>query len=601
MGRLASHLAGLSWTILVVLVSACQGGHPPLPPDAGVVEPADIKASSDTVAIPPGGNRLLVFYLSGAQGEPVPDAVMNFEILDINTPGSGGAKLSLSSGLTDEQGAVTLQIIAGTGSDDQKPLAFKVRASVADRACIVPVFVTSGALASAEIVPQVAPPDGDITSISLTFYDDTVCADVPWTNPPSSYRPIQTVALGSSYLFTGVVASGFHAVLALAMGARDRVIAKGCADLPGNSLTPSQAMRVFLPLTRLRVSPLGTYKVIANFEFPQQQADIASVRDQWKVLSARICDPASLWLDCTIDALSGDSAADPLDCQPVPEGEGELGARLSDKRSAPGAARICPGQVDPSGKVSLDAKVNALFPSDFLASLSLAKLPDQFVRALAQLSLRSTLTVAESGLANVLDIEHALDDLTLSTDGTPTTVPTEMLGLPIRDVWFASPQPEAGGLLALSTHSFTLHLGSLARRIYYTTSLVSRSGIADANAFVSALFNGAGRNTGSTMLLGCDALDSLLCDEANMEHGCIRAACQTGLEKLAQRLDASFAVLDGPGLDFSLQGTAQLIDSNDDKQADALAISLMTASFKTRTPTTVYGSWSAERISPASP
>jgi hypothetical protein len=596
MGRLASLLARLRWTILIVLVVACQKGQLPLLPDAGVIEPVTIKSSSDTVAIPPFGSRQLVFYLWGAQGEPVPDTVMNFEILDKQkTPGSGGARLSLSSGLTDEQGAVTLQIIAGTGSDDQKPLVFSVRASAGKRAKELPVFVTSGALASAEIEPRAEGGNADIASFALRFYDDTVCADVSWDHQAPSIREEQTFPPSQgSYVFSDVVTSGVHAVLALARGASNLVLARGCADLPGNALTPSQVMRVSLPLTRTHVSPVGTYQVQAKFEL--SQPEIASIRDEWKTLSSRTCDPASLWLDCTIDALSGDSNEDPLDCRPMAGGEGDLGTFLSAKRSVPGAGRGCASQVDISGKTSLDAKVYALFPSSFLSLLSLSSLPGEVIPGRAELALSSTLTVAESGLADVLNIEHRLDTLTLSR----ATLSAEELGLPVRDVWFASHQ-SGTGQLELSSHGFTLHLGSLARQVYYKTSLKSQRGMADVDAFLTTLFNGAGRNTRSTILQGCDALDSLLCEEASAERGCLKSACQAGLEKLARRLDASFAVLDGPGLDFTLSGAAGLVDSDGDNRAESLRNSFITASFHAQSTTTVFGTWSAVRISPSSP
>lgn len=594
----------MRWTILVVLAVACQKGQLPLLPDAGMIEPAVIKSSFDTVAIPPFGNRQLVFYLWGPQGEPVPDTVMNFEILDDNkTPGSGGARLSLSSGLTDEQGAVTLQIIAGKGSDDQKPLVFNVRASADNRAKKLPVFVTSGVLASAEIEPQAEGGNADISSFALRFYDDTVCADVSWDHQPPSIREEQTFTSSQgSYVFSDVVTSGVHAVLALARGASNLVVATGCADLPGNALTPSQVMRVLLPLTRTHVSPVGTYQVDATFNLlSAPQPGITSVRDQWKTLSNRTCDPASLWLDCTIDALSGDSNEDPLDCRPVAGGEGDLGTFLSAKRSVSGAARGCASQVDISGKTSLDAKVYALFPAYFLSQMALASLSDEVIPAPAELTLNSTLTVAESGLTDVLNIEHRLDTLTLSR----VSLSAEDLGLPVRDVWFASPQSATGSQLALSSHGFTLRLGSLARQVYYKTSLAPRlgraDGLADVDAFVTYLFNGAGRNMRPTMLKGCDALDSLLCEEASAERGCIKSACLAGLEKLAQRLDASFAVLDGPGLDFTLSGLAGLVDSDGDNRAESLRNSFMTASFHNQWPTTVFGTWSAVRISPSSP
>lgn len=604
MDRVVSFVARLCWTILIVALAACQKGAPPLWPDADVAEPDKIVATSDTVAIPPGGSRQLGFHLLDAHGAPVSGAVISFAIVDKpETPGSGGAKLSLSSGLTDEQGLVTLQVIAGAGSEDAKPLAFSVNASAGQRSFILPIFVTSGVLASAEFVPQVEGGNADVVSISLTFYDDTACADLSQDHPPPSIRQASDLGPDTpSVTISSVVTSGVHAVLAVATGTRGRVVAKGCVDLPGNSLSPSQVMRVLLPLARMRVSPVGTYHVDAQFSISAPLPGTVSLREQWKILSSQPCDPATIWLDCTIDALSGDTLEDPLDCQPVTGGEGALGEVLRSKRPLAGSGRDCASQLDASGKASLDTKVHALFPASFLSRVSLAKLPDELTTALSQLALSSTLTVVESGLADVLNIEHALDTLSLLNPNTNLPIPlsAEDLGLPVRDVWFSSRQTRAGQL-ELASHGFTLRLGSLARQITSTTSLTSRLGIADAGGFVSALFDGAARSSRSTSLRGCDALDSLLCEEAGLEHDCIKLACLDGLEKLGQLLDTSFAILDGPELDFFIWGSASLVDNNDDRQAERLDSGLMTASLNTRTSSTIYGGWSAERITPKSP
>jgi hypothetical protein len=136
--------------------------------------------------------------------------------------------------------------------------------------------------------------------------------------------------------------------------------------------------------------------------------------------------------------------------------------------------------------------------------------------------------------------------------------------------------------------------------------------LADVSTFVQALTNLATHNENGTALRGCDALDSLLCAEVGQASGCVSAACVSGLQALSQRLDASFAALDGQDLDFFLSGSAPIIDRDGDGHADALGSAnpaassspvstgpgLWLSTFKNRTGTTnVYGSWSAERVS----
>ena len=130
------------------------------------------------------------------------------------------------------------------------------------------------------------------------------------------------------------------------------------------------------------------------------------------------------------------------------------------------------------------------------------------------------------------------------------------------------------------------------------------------SAFVETLANLATRNENGTALRGCDALDSLLCAEVGQARGCVSAACVAGLQGSRQRLDASFAALDGQDLDFFLSGSAPIVDRDGDGYADALGSAtaassstlggpgLWSAMFKNRSGTTnVYGSWTAERAS----
>jgi hypothetical protein len=220
---------------------------------------------------------------------------------------------------------------------------------------------------------------------------------------------------------------------------------------------------------------------------------------------------------------------------------------------------------------------------------------------LTKLSVESTLTVKESDSINVLDMEHALNTVALSVYGVPVTAAVVDLGLPVRDVWFASTQSptQSPGQLILGTHGFTLRLGSFARAVFVKTSQAfSRSGSADVGAFVSYLFNGAVRNTRDNPQQGCDALDSLLCEEAGQDPGCIAAACQAGLRALINRLDSSFSFLDGPGLDFSLSGYALLSDPDGDGQANGVNSGFLNAVFPGQMFST--DSWSAQLIAPPS-
>ena len=613
MGSFAQVLARGRWALLVASAVACSSRVLPPLPDAAVIEPSHIEAASDTVAIPPFGSRQLVFHVLGPQDQAVPGAVMNFAIVDDpNTPGSGGARLSFSSAITDDDGAVTLQVIAGQGLTQAKPLTFNVQASVGDLDPLpVPIFVTSVPLASVEIVPVIldqSSPD-TVAKIRIYFYDDTSCSNVSLAHPASPMRGVRTV---TPAIFSSVVTSGVHAVLGQAVDAQGNMLNEGCTDVLGASLSADQVMRVLLPLARLYPSPEGTFLAVSEFSFAPPGT--ASAQTKWADLSSSACDPARLWLDCTIDALSGSSAEDPLDCQPVDGGEGTLGALLSASRAVDSGSSACADSLDASGNPSLDAKVHALFAGASLDALQLAALPTELGQDLTGLTVQSTLTVTATGATDGFNINHELTALALPDATIHSPIPMSALASPAPVAEYATGVSLAG-VLNISTppahpHGFTLELGAAARSTFATYSLKPRLGEADVTAFIEALMNLATLDDGGTVLHGCDALDSLLCAEAAQTPGCVRDACILGLEALEQRLDTSFSALDGQGLDFFLSGSAPIVDRDGDGHADALGSTsdaltgpgVWSAIFKSSAGTaSVYGTWTAEAAPAPSP
>jgi hypothetical protein len=538
---------------------------------------------------------------------------MHFTIVDDpNTPGSGGARLSSSSAIADDDGAVALQVIAGQGLTKQKPLAFNVEASAGKVDPLkVPIFVTSVALASVEIVAVLLDllPSDTISKMRIYFYDDTSCSNVSLANPAPPMRGVRTV---TPAVFSSVVTSGGHAVVGQASDSQGKVVSQGCIDLLGASLSADRVMRVLLPLTRLFPSPEGRFVATSHFTFALPGT--VSAQKAWTDLSSDVCDPARLWLDCTIDALSGSSAEDPLDCQPVDGGEGTLGALLAAGRAVNSDASACADSLDASRNPSLDAKVYALFPAASLEALQLTELPNELGQDLTGLTVESTLTVTTTGATNAFNISHELTALALPNAAIHFPIPMSALASPAPTAAFA-PGVSQAGQLGISIpparpHGFTLELGSAARLTFATYSLKPRLGEADVSAFIDTLVNLAARDDSGTVLRGCDALDSLLCAEVAQAPGCVRTACLDGLKALAQRLDASFSVLDGQDLDFFLSGSAPIVDRDGDGHAEALGSTsdalrgpgVWSALFKSSAGTaSVYGSWTAEAAPAPSP
>jgi hypothetical protein len=248
--------------------------------------------------------------------------------------------------------------------------------------------------------------------------------------------------------------------------------------------------------------------------------------------------------------------------------------------------------------------------------LNLKKLPDEIGSALTSLTIYSTLIVTASGPPNAFNIDHALTAIELPNAHALSLIPMTSLAPPVWEAAFVPGVSQAGQLeisTASNPHGFTLELGSAARFTFAASSLETRLGVADVGDFVGALANLATRQEGGTTLRSCDALDSLLCEEVGQARGCLGAACLSGLQALSQRLDASFAALDGQGLDFFLSGSAPIVDRDGDGYADALGSDtnaapspssalqgpgLWSSAFKSRTgETDLYGLWTAERVS----
>src|SRR5205823_5320040 len=71
---------------------------------------------------------------------------------------------------------------------------------------------------------------------------------------------------------------------------------------------------------------------------------------------------------------------------------------------------------------------------------------------------------------------------------------------------------------------------------------------------------------------GCPALDSVLCPDVGEPPGCLVTACMDGLAALARHLNAGFQAIDGDDLDLTLAGSVPVLDTDGDRQADALGM-----------------------------
>ncbi len=449
------------------------------------------------------------------------------------------------------------------------------------------IVVTTGMLASVQIAPFLTgdAPAVDIAAIDVAFFDNTRCAALPLLHLPAPVRPVRTIATSDGVAEFDLISTVLaHAVTGRARDRRNVVQAQGCVDLPGTSLVAGDLVRVPLPLVDASPSPVGQFDVTSQVTFAGVPATAALAAAPWIDLQDCPLDPAQLWLDCTLDALSGAVDGDPIDCQPQPGREGPLGALLLARRGVPlpgadGAPSACRGSRDAGGAPSHDALLASLFGTPKPASLvDLHDIATQAGHIFGAVALRSRLQIADAPGPDTFTATHTFISAAFGAGaGTAPAVVVDLLplGLPaLRAPYIRA--TASGRVLAIDQHRITLRLGTVARAGFGQLALASRGLPADSLGALRTLLDLAAtplpmRVEQPHAESGCAALDAVLCADVGQARGCLMAACNDGVTALAARLDAGFALADGEGLDLIIDGaTAPIIDSHASGAADRL-------------------------------
>ena len=554
----------------------------------GAPVPTDLVLSADRATVPvlPGDRATLLFQLLTSQGVGVPGQRISFVINDAPDNQSQGATLTADSAITDAAGEVSVGVNAGAEAE------FRVTASTQDGAVDAQVVVmvsTAGLFAYVQIAPfftgDTAP--ADVAEIEISFYDDRGCAGLLVANPPAPVRPMRIIAtIDGVAEFDTVRADLAHAVTGRARDQRGAVQAQGCVDLSGKTLVPGDLVRVALPLADASPSPVGLFAVTSRVTLADPAALEATIAAPWTDLQDCPLDPAQLWLDCTIDALSGAADDDPIDCHPEDGAEGPLGALLAARRGvilldAAGAPSGCRGSRDATGAPSHDGMLASLFGAPKPAELvGLHGVATDAAEILSALTLTSRLQIAAAPGASPLIAAHTFTAASFGPGTAPAAVVNLMpLGLPTLEAPFI-PASDDGQVLTLDSHGITLRLGTVARAAFGQLALARRGWPADSPGMLQALFRLAATTPATNIAppapapaadVGCAALDAVLCADVGQARGCLLAACNAGVAALAARLDAGFAVADGDGLDLDIDGAvAPIIDSHGTGSADRL-------------------------------
>ena len=560
-GRLVGALALIA---AAGAADGCSGSGSALPAQDLTLTAANL----EPIELSPNAQKTLTFTLTD-NGQPVAGQTVSFTTIGASTnDGAQGATVAQPSGVTGADGGVSVSVRAGLAD-------FRVEAQIGTAKADVTVIVATGPTGTVLVAPFLAPSSNPLppgTTIQILLYDGQFCADLDIALPTDDARDAVTVDDLSSTASFGLVGT---TVVSAAVGraiSGDALVASGCVDIPGSSLLADEAVEVALPLADWSPDPVGTYTVTSTLTFAPPLAAATTLAAPWVDLSDCPLDPAQLWLDCTVDALSPATSADPLDCVPstAPGGEGPLGDAIAALRGVPltdgaGAPTACRSARDAAGEESVDAQVLGLFGSPTPATLvELPEIAADAASILDSVQLVSQLTIAPSGTAGSYAVTHLLTTAGLGP-GLQVQVALASLGLPILQAYTTATVSD--DVLTIGSHGFTLRLGTVARAAFGPLALGPRGLPVDVPSFVSALFSLAHAPSGTAS--GCAALDGIVCPAAAQPAGCLMSACSAGLGALAGELDGAFAAADGTGLDLWLSGTAPLIEISGG-QADRL-------------------------------
>ena len=555
----------LALLVTATAVEACSGGSTGVGTGDFVLTAT---ATTQPIELSPDQQVTLTFVLTDG-GHPVPGQMVSFTTIGSSAAGTQGATVAVPSGVTGADGSVSVGVRAGLAD-------FRVEAQVGAAKADVTIIVATGPTGTVLVAPFVAPSSSPLppdATIDVLIYDPASCSDLNLDAPPTPVRPMVTLnGLATPARFDVVSTTVVNAAVARAYSG-GALVATGCVDIPGSILLPNATVEVALPLTDWSPDPVGSYTVTSTLQFAPPLAAAAAVAAPWTDLSDCPLDPAQLWLDCTTDALSPTTSANPLDCVPstVPGGEGPLGDAIAALRGVlladgAGGPPTCRSARDAAGNESLDALALGLFGSPTPpALLALPAIAADAGSILDGVQLVSQLTVAPGGTAGSYAVTHLLTGAQFGPT-SQVSVTLASLALPILQAYTTATVNDDA--LVIGSHGFTLRLGTASRAAFGPLALVPRGLPADVPTFVSALFSLAQTPGGAAT--GCAALDAVVCPAVAQPAGCVMSACSAGLAALAAKLDGAFAAADGTGLDLSLSGTAPMIEKSGGGLADRL-------------------------------
>lgn len=560
---MVSQLLPVAGALAAVLFAAACGGSSTDDPDAGST-PANARLvilnETEILGLGFGERRTLRVRYETDEGEPIPEALIEFTFLTAGIERTGGAGLSATDAETDELGVARVDLVAGAEN-----VSFRIGVDAPDAlGATFYIAVSDMGFASLVISPVHSGwrvPADDFANVQVRLYraSSARCTDIDIDDPPQSLFPPRSMsAFGAVASYQNISAGEGYTVLSWTEGPDgDTPLSFGCVDLDAPQVPPARiAFDVVVADRDLTLPVATTLSSVFDMQPVADAVDATGANLPWDTLGCQ-SGPGQLLLDCAVDALAPDGD---LDC--IPTGSTALTDTIDAHRGAADAAGCRPstfGTMQPSlDKLLTDAVAAG---GSWPVGSDLADLLGTRVEITQGFELHSILTLwAQSA-------RHELVSIRISAVGDDFTVDFADTAFPI----VSTDQVALGGSgpteLAVGVHGFTLRYGTLARWAFGDLGLAP-DGL-DDDALGAQLAQSAYDDGGSNQT-GCAAVSAIVCAEVGQAQSCLEAACQQGAMALDDLFSLWWQAMDGSGIDLTLSGTAPLYDFDGDLAVDSI-------------------------------
>jgi hypothetical protein len=576
------------WLAAALLVFAACNGESPAS-DGGPVEPRTLTILTPPgldVGLRPSEQQTLRVRYTELSGAPLSQAPVRFAIFG----DPRGSTLSTDTAFTDGQGVASIKIHAGAVD-----ARFQVQTSAAGAETVTFYVEVSaagfGAITISSDYKGYLPPAtaAQLSSVTYFLYSSVGCGSFDPFNPPPSLRKRVTQKLSQTFVFDSLPLDQSHTLAAHAfrpmVDGSTQLRATGCVELPQGALRPCKGsgacpkedqLKVTLLVTDVWPRVVASYEVTSRLTLPKTNRPLADALKAWVDMTDCPLDPEQRLLDCILDARDMD---DPLDCK-VEDPSASTQALLLERGELQSG---CRGPKSGHGTKSLEQLLRDLAGTK--GRLQLSDVEQLAAEALREIELETTLAIQSlaTDSSGLIVASHQLRKVSFVTSQNAAAFDVPDVGVA---KWLAAPiQGQVVSTLAsgwdwelfLEQHSFSLLYGALAREALGQLVLGPK-GLPPASKQLALHLAGLVQSKGQT---GCAAIESVVCDAARLKPGCLGQACVDGLSALAGILDKGFKTIDSQNTDLSLEGTAQLKDSDGDLRVDGLG------------DTTTPGSWKA--------